>query len=112
MALTPRSGPLTEIGIPRACTPHLLFGHPDSAESMLDDAPATKLDPSRWRWNVTRPRAADDFATIRARMEELRLERERAEGAEKPIATEQIPVRVNRIGQVAIAVGRSRSAAG
>jgi hypothetical protein len=25
--------------------------------------------------NVTRPRAADDFATIRARMEELRLER-------------------------------------
>jgi hypothetical protein len=24
---------------------------------------------------VTRPRAADDFATIRARMEELRLER-------------------------------------
>jgi hypothetical protein len=25
--------------------------------------------------NVTRPRAADDFATIRARMEELRCER-------------------------------------
>jgi hypothetical protein len=29
---------------------------------------------------VTRPRAADDFATIRARMEELRRERE--EGAQ------------------------------
>jgi hypothetical protein len=28
--------------------------------------------------NVTRPRAADDFATIRARMEELRRERSRA----------------------------------
>ena len=27
---------------------------------------------------VTRPRAADDFAAIRARMEELRLERDRA----------------------------------
>ena len=37
-----------------------------------NDPPATKLDPSRWRGNVTRPRAADDFATIRARMEELR----------------------------------------
>jgi hypothetical protein len=30
---------------------------------------------SLWRGNVTRPRAADDFATIRARMEELRQER-------------------------------------
>ena len=27
---------------------------------------------------MTRPRAADDFAAIRARMEELRLERDRA----------------------------------
>ena len=27
---------------------------------------------------MTRPRAADDFAAIRARLEELRLERERA----------------------------------
>jgi hypothetical protein len=31
---------------------------------------------------VTRPRAADDFATIRARMEELRREREGAHAAE------------------------------
>jgi hypothetical protein len=28
--------------------------------------------------NVTRPRAADDFAAIRARLEQLRLERDRA----------------------------------
>ena len=34
-----------------------------------------KLDISRWRGSVTQPRAADDFATIRARMEELRRER-------------------------------------
>ena len=27
-----------------------------------------------WEENVTRPRAADDFAMIRARMEELRCE--------------------------------------
>jgi hypothetical protein len=31
---------------------------------------------------VTRPRAADDFATIRARMEELRRERAQASKAE------------------------------
>jgi len=31
---------------------------------------------------VTRPRAADDFATIRARMEELRREREGPHAAE------------------------------
>jgi hypothetical protein len=34
---------------------------------------------------MTRPRAADDFATIRARMKELRLERERAEAAESEL---------------------------
>ena len=31
---------------------------------------------------MTRPRAADDFAAIRARMKELRYERARAEAAE------------------------------
>ena len=31
---------------------------------------------------MTRPRAADDFAAIRARMEELRRERERGQAAE------------------------------
>jgi len=35
---------------------------------------------------VNQPRAADDFATIRTRMEELRRERERAE-APKPRLT-------------------------
>ena len=60
---------------------------------------------------MTRPRAADDFATIRARMEELRGERERAE-AEKLMPSEQILARANRIGRVAIAVSRSGSAAG
>jgi hypothetical protein len=57
-------------------------------------------------------RAADDFATIRARMEELRREREGAEGAEKERASEPLPVRANRIGQVAIAVGRMRDGVG
>ena len=61
--------------------------------------------------DVNRPRAADDFKMIRARMEELRREREGAEGAEKAMA-EPVPVRVNRIGQVAIAVGRLRNGAG
>jgi len=31
---------------------------------------------------VNRPRSADDFATIRARMKELRRERERAQASE------------------------------
>jgi hypothetical protein len=62
--------------------------------------------------DVNRPRVADDFKTIRARIEELRREREGAEGAEKAMASEPVPVRVNRIGQVAIAVGRLRNGAG
>jgi len=33
---------------------------------------------------MARPRVADDFTAIRARMEELRLERERAERAKWP----------------------------
>jgi hypothetical protein len=62
--------------------------------------------------NVTRPRAADDFATIRARLEELRQERERAETGEKAIASAPERVRVSRVGQVLIAAGRLRGSAG
>jgi len=42
--------------------------------------------PHRNGGNVTRPRAADDFAAIRARMEELRLERDRALAGQKTYA--------------------------
>ena len=48
---------------------------------------------------MTRPRAADDFATIRARMEELRREREGAERVEKATASDPERVRVSRVGQ-------------
>jgi hypothetical protein len=34
---------------------------------------------------VNRPRAADDFATIRARLEELRQEREQVQSAESEL---------------------------
>ena len=34
---------------------------------------------------MTRPRAADDFATIRARMEQLRKERERPQATESDL---------------------------
>ena len=61
---------------------------------------------------MNRPRAPDDFATIRARMEELRREGEQVEAAERSTSSEQIPVRANRIGRVAIAVSRSGSGAG
>jgi hypothetical protein len=56
--------------------------------------------------------AADDFATIRARMEELRREREQAEGAEKAMASQPVPVRANRIDQVATPAGGWGNVAG
>ena len=37
---------------------------------------------------MTRPRAADDFSAIRARMEELRRERERTQAAESDLQRE------------------------
>jgi len=37
---------------------------------------------------MNRPRAADDFATIRARMEELRLEREQAKGGQTDLRSD------------------------
>jgi len=46
---------------------------------------------------MTQARAADDFAMIRARMKELRHERERAEAAEKQLQSDH-PVRPARIG--------------
>lgn len=61
---------------------------------------------------MDRPRAADDFVTIRARMDELRHERERAERPKKRTAPDPVPVGDNSIGQVSIAVRRLRDAAG
>jgi hypothetical protein len=46
---------------------------------------------------VNRPRAADDFATIRARMEELRRERERAEPSDKEAQRDPQTPRVGSI---------------
>jgi hypothetical protein len=46
---------------------------------------------------MTRPRAADDFGTIRARMKELRRARERAEAAEIELQRDP-PRRPDRIG--------------
>ena len=47
---------------------------------------------------MIRPRAADDFATIRARMVELRRERERAEAAESELQGDPPGVRAARNG--------------
>jgi hypothetical protein len=46
------------------------------------DEPTTKKRPIREQ-HMTRPRAADDFETIRARMEELRRERTELDEAER-----------------------------
>ena len=61
---------------------------------------------------MNRPRAADDFTTIRARMEELRRERKGPETGEKATASDPERVRVSRVGQVLIAAGRLRGSAG
>jgi hypothetical protein len=39
---------------------------------------------------MTRPRSADDFATIRARMEELRRERKRAQASEDDLPCDRL----------------------
>jgi hypothetical protein len=64
------------------------------------------------REDIAQTRAADDFATIRARIQELRREPEQAVRAEEALPSEPVPVWVNRIGQVAIAVRRLRDEAG
>ena len=46
---------------------------------------------------MTQPRATDDFAMIRARMKELRRERERAEAIESELQSDP-PARRARIG--------------
>jgi hypothetical protein len=61
---------------------------------------------------VTRPRAADDFATIRARIEDLRRERERADAAGSDLKSDP-PVRPGRPerwapGEIGAAPGRVR----
>jgi len=45
-------------------------------------------------------------------MEELRREREQAEGAEKAMASQPVPVRANRIDQVATPAGGWGNVAG
>jgi hypothetical protein len=44
---------------------------------------------------MSRPRAADDFAAIRARMEELRRERDAAQAAESDLQSD-MPMRSKR----------------
>jgi hypothetical protein len=61
---------------------------------------------------MDRPRAADDFATIRARLKELRRERECAGGAEVGSGSDPLRVWGDRIGPVVIAIRRLRNSAG
>ena len=49
------------------------------------DRPATRAITEDGRRDVNRPRAADDFASIRARMEELRREREGAYAVDREL---------------------------
>jgi hypothetical protein len=60
---------------------------------------------------VDRPRAADDFATIRARLDELRREREQMDVEEVDLQPKPPARRGDRIDGVMIPVRRLRSAA-
>ena len=60
---------------------------------------------------MSQTRAADDFATIKARLEELRRRRERAERAEKGSPPEPLSSG-DRRGPVAIVIRRLRYASG
>jgi hypothetical protein len=53
------------------------------------DRPANQSSIKLTGGNVNKSRAADDFATIRARMEELRRERERADAAGNDLLSDQ-----------------------
>ena len=64
---------------------------------------------------MTRPRAADDFATIRARMEELRREREGALDGESDLQRDAPPHRARTVrrtpSELAVGPGRVRQIA-
>ena len=58
---------------------------------------------------MTRPRAADDFPTIRARMEELRRERARSRAADDFAMIRARMEQLRREGDQALAEVRGRS---
>ena len=60
---------------------------------------------------MIQPRAADDFAKIRARMKELRRERERAEAAESELRSDPRapPARIGYWSQREVELRRNRS---
>src|SRR5215469_5383227 len=74
---------------------------PDSSrwalQWLVNDRAAVKTRSSEREEPMTQPRAADDFAMIRARMEELRREREAAHVTESETKSDP-PTRSNRNG--------------
>jgi hypothetical protein len=60
---------------------------------------------------MTHTRAADDFRTIRARMEELRREREREDDAETSVQLLRLRVCHANSDPIIISIGRPRNGA-
>jgi hypothetical protein len=82
---------------------------------MLAVAASSRAPPKVDKWkggNVTRPRAADDFATIRARIEELRRERDAAQVVEADVQREPRTYRGGDVhwssGEAGAGLGRVR----
>jgi DNA-binding transcriptional regulator/RsmH inhibitor MraZ len=61
---------------------------------------------------MAQTRASDEFATIRARLEELRRDREQAADVEKAMASGRVSVRADRIVHVVIPVRRLNKSTG
>jgi hypothetical protein len=83
-----------------------------SPGGLTREPPATKDPTKPMERNVTRLRAADDFEAIRARIEDLRRERERAHATEGELQSVTRTHRGDRVDPVTISVRRLRNAAG
>src|SRR5215470_3522876 len=88
---------------------------PDSSrwalQWLVNDRAAVKTGSSGREEPMTQPRAADDFAMIRARMKELRRERERAEAIEGELQSDPParPARIEYWSQREVELRRDRS---
>jgi len=62
--------------------------------------------PKQMRGDMDRARAADDFPAIRARLEELRRDRESAERSDKATGSDPMQTPVSKAGKLVIAINR------
>jgi hypothetical protein len=94
---------------PKACLSKLALVRSLSPAAHTRSAWPRNLDRTDGGGDVNRPLVADDFAAIRARMEELRLERKRADAAERDLRSDPPTRPGDRIDPVMISPRRLRT---